>query len=205
MKDNIGLVFATKIESKAFVKGFSLKSIEKTPFNILSDNKIFLIISGIGKANAAMAASYLINTYNTKIIFNIGAAGATTDAYKVGDIFHINKVVEYDRPRLLKKGVRILKPDLLAGFNFASLATQDRPVIDPGHREEVSKHADLVDMEGASVIQACRLFNAECYLFKVVTDTPEHHEIEIVKNIYATAEKMFEFFNLNIFNNKNII
>jgi adenosylhomocysteine nucleosidase len=204
MKDNIGLIFATDIESKAFIKGFSLGSIEKKPFSILSNNKIFLIISGIGKANAAMAASYMKNKYNTEIIFNIGAAGATTAEYNIGDIFHINKVVEYDRPRLLKKGLRILKPDVLDGFEFATLATQDRPVIESGHRKELSQHADLVDMEGASVIQACRLFKAKCYLFKIVTDTPKHHEIEIIMNVYRTAGKMFEFFKENIIN-KNIV
>jgi adenosylhomocysteine nucleosidase len=194
MKDNIGLVFATLIEAKAFIKGLSLEQKEKAPFGILSDNRIFLIISGIGKANAAMAASYLVSKYNTEIIFNIGAAGATSTEIKTGDIFHINKVVEYDRPRLIKKGVRILKPDVLKGFKYATLATQDRPVIEPAHREEISAHADLVDMEGASVIQACRLFRAKCYLFKVVTDTPDHREIDIIKNVYATAGKMFEYF-----------
>ncbi len=198
MKDTIGLVFATDIESKAFVKGFSLERKDKAPFNVLSDGKISLIISGIGKANAAMAASYLVYKYNSEIIFNIGAAGATTENYEIGDIFHINKVVEYDRPRLLKKSMRIVKPDVMEGFELAALATQDRPVIEPSHREELSRYAELVDMEGASVIQACSLFKRKCYLFKIVTDTPRHHEIDIIKNVYATAGKMFEFFKENI-------
>ena len=199
MKDNIGLVFATIIEAKIFIERFCVKPVEEKPFRITRSENIFLIISGIGKANAAMAASYLINKYNTGIIINIGAAGATRSDCKIGDIFHINKVVEYDRPRLFRKGLRVLKPDMLEGYDLASLATQDRPVVDPDFRIELSEHADLVDMEGASIIQACRLFNAKCYLFKIVTDTPEHKEEEdIVKNIDITTGMIFDFFELNI-------
>jgi nucleoside phosphorylase len=199
MTDNIGLVFATDIESKAFVAGFSLEAAENRPFRIFRKDNIILILSGIGKANAAMATSYLISKYNTKIIFNIGAAGAAKSGCKVGDIFHINSVIEYDRPRLFKKGMRVLNPKVLAGYNLASLATQDKPVVDPEHRKELSEYVDLVDMEGASVIQACRLFEAECYLFKIITDTPEHEQEEdIVKNINLTAEKLFKFFKEDV-------
>ena len=199
MKDNIGLLFATKIEAKVFIECFCIELVEDKPFQITRNDNIFLIIGGIGKANAAMAASYLINRYNTRIIINIGAAGATKTDCKIGDIFHINKAVEYDRPRLFRKGLRVINPDVLDGYDLASIATQDRPVVDPEFRKELSAHVDLVDMEGASVIQACRLFEAKCYLFKIVTDTPEHEEEEdIVKNIDTTTGMMFEFFQLNI-------
>jgi adenosylhomocysteine nucleosidase len=201
MNNTIGLVFATKIESTPFVNGLGLQRIEKKPFEVFNKDIIFLIKSGIGKANAAMATSYLISKYNINFVLNIGAAGSSTADKKLGDIFHVNKVIEFDRPKLLMNGIRIHKPDMLKGFSTASLATQDKPVVSPDERKTVSRHAELVDMEGAAVVQACRLWNVKCYLFKVVTDTPEHYEIEIIKNVYSTAGNMFEFFKTNILNN----
>ena len=50
-----------------------------------------------------MAVSYLIWKYNIKYIYNIGAAGSTDYKNKLGDILHINRVTEYDRPKLIKK------------------------------------------------------------------------------------------------------
>ncbi|MFH0976056.1 MAG: hypothetical protein V1874_09770 [Spirochaetota bacterium] len=201
MNEPIGLVFATNIESEPFVKGLCLEQIENKPFGIYSGDRYYLVNAGIGKANAAMAASYLIYKYNTKIIFNIGAAGSTTTGKKLGDIFHIEKAVEYDRPKIFSKGIRILEPDMLEGFSTATLATQDKPVISPQDRLDISIHADLVDMEGASVIQACRLFGARCFLFKIVTDTPLHEEADIIKNVKNTAVKMFEFFKAAVLKN----
>ncbi len=198
MNGNIGLVFATRIEARHFIKGFDLQKTEKKPFDLYIKDKIYLIISGIGKSNAAIGTSYIIWKYNTEIIFNIGAAGSATADRKIGDICHIEKIIEYDRPKFLTNGLRTAKPDILKGFKTACLATQDRPVITLSDRQEVSKHADLVDMEGAAVLQACRLLNVKCYLFKIVTDTPADKEIDIIKNVYSTASRMFEFFKTDV-------
>jgi adenosylhomocysteine nucleosidase len=198
MNNIIGLVFATKIESAPFIKGLDLKKIENGPFKVYNKDGIFAIKSGIGKANAAMAASFLIWKYKIDCVINIGAAGAASNEKKLGDIFHIDNVIEFDRPKLFKKSIRLYKPDILKGFSLASLATQDKPVVSPAERQNVSKYADLVDMEGAAVVQACRLWEVKCYLFKIITDTPKHKEIEIIKNVYTTAGTMFKFFKADI-------
>ena len=75
---------------------------------------------------------------------------------------------------------------------------QDRPVFDAAHRKEMSLYADLVDMEGAAAIQACRLWGVKCYLFKYVTDTPEHTEEDIIKNVDSTGERMFDFYKTRV-------
>ena len=194
-----GIVMATLSEAKPFITGLSLKQIDTNPFKVFSNDKISLIVSGIGKSNAAVAASYLVWKYRIDHLYNIGAAGSTKREKKIGDIFHIDNVIEYDRPLLANRGERFIKPDLLKGFPIASLATQDRAVIDEQDRERVSIYADLVDMEGASIIQACRLFNVKCYLFKIVSDTPDlKDEYDIVKNIKIIREKMFYYFTENI-------
>lgn len=192
-----GIITATEREAGPFIKGLSLslERAEESPFKIYTGNGIALIISGIGKANAAMAALYLIEKYRPGRVYNIGVAGAASGKIEVGEIFHISKVAEPDRPRLSDGKTRILTPLVLEGFKTASLATQDRVILTAEERREASEYAELVDMEAASIIQACKLYGTRCCIFKIVSDTPEHDDTEMIqKNIKLVTESMFRFF-----------
>lgn len=195
-KDTVtAIVMATMLEAKPFVLGMSLKQIQKKPFPLFQNDNILLIISGIGKANAAMATAYSCYKFNPACICNLGAAGATDFSHPLGEIFHINKIIEYDRPELTTERPCIHKPDILNGFQAAKLSTSDMAVLDPDERREISINADLIDMEGASVAQACRKFNTKCFIFKFVSDTPDHARNEdIVGNIRLHRTRFYEFF-----------
>lgn len=195
-KDTVtAIVMATMLEAKPFVLGMSLKQIQKKPFPLFQNDNILLIISGIGKANAAMATAYSCYKFNPACICNLGAAGATDFSHPLGEIFHINKIIEYDRPELTTERPCIHKPDILNGFQTAKLSTSDMAVLDPDERREISINADLIDMEGASVAQACRKFNTKCFIFKFVSDTPDHARNEdIVGNIRLHRTRFYEFF-----------
>ncbi len=197
MEKNIvtGMVMATMLEAKPFVFGMSLKQTRKTPFRLFQNDNTLLIISGIGKANAAMATAYCCLKFKPAFICNLGAAGVTHYRYGLGEIFHIHKIIEYDRPDLVSREAYIHEPDLLKGFKTAKLATGDRAILDPQERKEISPKADLIDMEGASVVQACKKFEANCFLFKFVSDTPDHtRDQDIVDNIRLYREKFYAFF-----------
>jgi len=187
---------ATMLEAKPFVLGMSLKQTRKTPFRLFQNENTLLIISGIGKANAAMASVYCCLEFKPVCICNLGAAGVTHSGYDLGEIFHIRKVIEHDRPDLnSKKAYIIHEPSLLKGFKTANLATGDRAVLDPKERKAISSKADLLDMEGASVVQACRKFETSCFLFKFVSDTPDHtRDQDIVDNIRLYRERFYAFF-----------
>ncbi len=95
----------------------------------------------------------------------------------------------------MNRSQRSSAPDTLEGFRMASLATLDRPLVSAAERASVAARADLVDMEGAAVLQACRMFGARCYIFKMVSDTPEHQsDTEIVENIRSLAGPLADFF-----------
>jgi adenosylhomocysteine nucleosidase len=186
---------ATMLEAKPFVLGMSLRQTREIPFRLFQNERILLIISGIGKANAAMATVYGCMQFKPACICNLGAAGAAHFGYDLGEIFHIQKIVEPDRPDFNSRKPRVHQPDLLAGFKKAILATSDRPVLNPKERKELSINADLIDMEGASVAQACRTFNKKCYLFKFVSDTPDHtRDQDIVDHIRRYRKRFYGFF-----------
>ena len=195
-KDTVtAIVMATLLEAKPFVLGMSLEQRQKKPFALFQDDHILLIISGVGKANAAMATGYLCDKYHPDWVCNLGAAGATDVSHSLGEIFHINKIVEYDRHELTTRKPCIHTPDILNGFQTATLSTSDMAVLAIDERKKISMNADLIDMEGASVAQACRTFNTKCFIFKFVSDTPDHARSEdIVENIRWHRSFFFEFF-----------
>jgi adenosylhomocysteine nucleosidase len=189
------IVMATMLEAKPFVLGLSLTQSRKKPFVVFQNDDVFLIISGIGKANAAMATGYLCHTCHPARVCNLGAAGAADFSHPLGEIFHITKIIEYDRHELTTKRPYIHHPDMLSGFQTARLSTSDMAVLDPDERRKISGAADLIDMEGASVAQACRKFDTKCFLFKFVSDTPDHAKDEdIVENIRQHRSIFYEFF-----------
>jgi adenosylhomocysteine nucleosidase len=190
------IIMATMLEAKQFVLGMSLRQTQKIPFRLFQNDGILLIISGIGKVNAAVATAYVCLKFKPSCICNLGAAGATHSGYRLGEIFHIQKIVETDRPDLKTGTPCVHQPDLLTGFNTMILATSDRAILDPKERKAISKDADLIDMEGASVVQACRTFNEKCYLFKFVSDTPDHtRDQDIVDHIRQYRKTFYDFFS----------
>lgn len=186
---------ATMLEAKPFVLGMPLKQSRKTPFLLFQNNTVVLIISGIGKANAAMATAYCCLKFKPACICNLGAAGAIHARHDLGEIFHIREIIEHDRPQLKSKKPHIHQPDILTGFNTATLATSDRAVLAPEKRNALPKKADLIDMEGASIVQTCRKFKTKCFVFKFVSDTPAHTKDEdIVANIRLYRTQFYQFF-----------
>ncbi|MDY6881468.1 MAG: hypothetical protein SV686_14605 [Thermodesulfobacteriota bacterium] len=193
-KDSVtGLILATMLEAEPFIQGLSLEKSQNVPFPIYTNDSLRLIISGIGKVNAATACTYVVLRYHPGIIVNLGAAGATKDQCPLGESYHIKKVIEPDRPHLRTGRPYEHTPTTLEGFQEVTLATQDKPVLDPQERKTV--HAELVDMEGASVVQVCRHFQTECYLFKFVSDTATHTESKHIReNIEQYRNLFFTFF-----------
>ncbi len=188
----IGLVMATELEAAPFIREIPLVMGESDPFRVYGNRRFRLIISGIGKANAAMASAYLIRAFQPEFVVNLGASGATGIGPELGQCYHITKVIEPDRPDLRTDVPHEHVPDILAGFPVATLATQDRPVRRAAERRKLAARAELVDMEGASVVQACAAFHVKCFLFKFVSDTPK--QSDVVRNIQEHRDAFYRFF-----------
>jgi len=186
---------ATLLEAAPFIRDLGLREQAAVPFRLYGNGRVVLILSGIGKANAAMACAYLIQTLRPGLVCNLGAAGATGAGRALGECYHISRVIEPDRPDIKSGLPREHDPDVLNGFPLAILATQDRPLRGPAEGEAVAAIAQLADMEGAAVLQACRRFGARCFLFKFVSDTPGRRaNAEIVRNIERYRDAHSRFF-----------
>jgi len=188
------LIAATLLEAEPFLNIFDMKELEKQPFNIYEGRNFLLGITGIGKANAAIGTAYCCTRYQPACILNAGAAGAVDENRIVGSVYQVEKTIEPDRPHLMSNASFIQTPDILHGFSNAILATQDKPIIDVETFNELAAVTDLVDMEGASVLQAAKKFQKKCFLFKFVSDTPLHAgKGLIIENIKEHVVSFCEF------------
>lgn len=170
----ICMTIATTMEAEPFIQGLDMEGMETSPFPVYLSGDTVIIISGIGKTNAALATAYACMKYDPACILNLGAAGAVRDSEEPGRIYNIEKTVEPDRIHIKTNTPFVLYPDTLEEFDKAVLSTRDRAIMDVDTFREVSAFADLVDMEGASIVQASQRFDKKCLLFKFVTDTPRH-------------------------------
>lgn len=196
----ICIIMATKLEAKPFIAGLELsQKKDDALFPIFKGQKIILAISGIGKANAAMAATYCCLKFNPVIICNLGSSGANDKTLLLGDIFQISKIYEPDRPDLSAFKPYVHYPAILENFKSVNLATQDRPVFLSKDRKKISSYAQLADMEAAAICQVCKHFGVQFIAFKFVSDTPGHNKTDdIIFNIKKYGLNFFDFFKQNI-------
>jgi len=189
------LIMATLLEAKPFIKWLSLKRTSLKPFPVYRAGAIIAVISGIGKANSAMATAYACLEFGPVRLMNLGAAGATGAALPLGTCLQVRRAIECDRPGLRSNAPHEHAPDILEGFSLAVIATLDRPTLAAAERRKLSIRTQLVDMESAAFIQACRKFGKKCYVFKFVTDTPAHTRgSDIVSNIKKYRDSFAAFF-----------
>jgi futalosine hydrolase len=77
---------------------------------LIGENRVILVISGIGKTNAAHAATILLEKYSPSCVINFGVGGAyPSSGLKVGEIAVAEKEIYADEGVLLEDGLRSLE------------------------------------------------------------------------------------------------
>ena len=194
----IGLIVATLAEARPFLENMALKKRTDTVFSVYQNEGTVLVISGIGKANGAMATAYCCMQFKPRCICNLGAAGAT-EQLALGAVYGVEEIVEYDRPKFKTGKPYVHRPNVLEGFETKRLATQDRPVLAAQERAEIAAYADLVDMEAASIVQTSKKFGIDCFVFKYVTDAPDNEtHRDVVENVKKYVDNIYDVFQTKI-------
>lgn len=132
-----------------------------------------LLLTGIGKVNAAVAVARVLASHRPSEIINLGTAGALKPGIK--GTHEIARVVQHDlngkaieeltgRPTGLPFDLR---PEGLV------LATGDAFVSSEPLRSTLALQADLVDMEGYAVAAAAHAAGIPVRLVKHVSDTAD--------------------------------
>lgn len=199
----IGIVGAMEeeiISLKNEVENFSVENIAGIDFFIgnLFGKKIVLTKCGIGKVNAALCTTILINKFNVSKIVFIGVAGAVNKELKVGDIVISQDLIEHDFdttifgeefgqiPRMKEWRFRADKNliDLAScvcnknnlNFVIGRILSGDQFVNSSEKVEWFRKQfaGDAVEMEGAALAHVCCLFNIPFVVIRSISDNADN-------------------------------
>lgn len=160
----------------------------------LGETKVVVLQCGIGKVNAAIGTTLLIDRFNPEYVINIGSAGGLNQTLEIGDIV-ISIEVRYHDVDLtvwgyeygqLPQSPASFAPSekLIAAAENAALHMQmqvTRGLIITGdtfiqeeahlHRiREKFSHAYAVEMEGAAIAHVCHQLNVPFVVIRALSD-----------------------------------
>ena len=213
----IGIIFAMNEEIDAFKENFCVDN-EYNIFDlhffegIKGDNHCVLVISGVGKVNAARATQILIDNYKVDYIINVGVAGGINNELHIGDIVIGEKLVQHDFDITAfnhKKGyipnlgiyinadeylVRIAESvlsDSNTGYFKGVIASGDIFCTEEWMSKKIADKFDAlcVEMEGASIAQVCFFSKVPFLILRSISDVPNNDNVITYEKFLADSSK----------------
>jgi adenosylhomocysteine nucleosidase len=132
-----------------------------------------VLVTGIGKVNAAIAVANILGEFSPIRIVNLGTAGALHD--EMSGTYVVRRTVQHDfndGAVFSLAGLHFGEPIELADEGV-TLATGDAFISDPWARERLSQQADLVDMEGYAIARAAQVAQVPVTIVKQVSDSAD--------------------------------
>nr|WP_263313113.1 5'-methylthioadenosine/adenosylhomocysteine nucleosidase [Mammaliicoccus sp. Marseille-Q6498] len=160
----------------------------------LEGKEIVLAQSGIGKVNAAITTTLLINEFNPELIINTGSAGSVDNKLNIGDIIISNKVYYHDvnatafgyklgqvpnMPEFYKTNDDLISlaqssiEELELNGVVGEVATGDSFIGSIEQRKEIKGDfptASVVEMEAGAIAQTCYQYNTPIIVTRAVSD-----------------------------------
>ena len=150
--------------------------------------------SGIGKVNASISTTLLIEKFNPEVVINTGSAGALDQTLSIGDILVSNHVLYHDAnatafgyeygqipqmpktyttdPTLLKKTMHVLEQQQLNG-KVGMIVSGDSFIGSSEQRQKIKQQfpeAMAVEMEATAIAQTCYQFKVPFIVIRAVSD-----------------------------------
>lgn len=159
-------------------------------------NRVVLVVSGIGKVNAAVCTQAMVDRFGVDCVINTGVAGGLMDGLHIGDILISRDAVQHDMdtsalgdpvgiiPRLAES---YFKADA-ALVRFAQeaaeesgeayrafvgrVASGDQFIGTKAGKERIHRdvQGDCAEMEGAAIAQACWLNGTPFVIIRAISD-----------------------------------
>ncbi|RPD89143.1 5'-methylthioadenosine/adenosylhomocysteine nucleosidase [Neisseria weixii] len=185
----------------------------------LNGKRMVLVLSGIGKVNAAIATSWVIHQFQPDCVINTGSAGGLGKGLKVGDVVIGERIAHHDvdvtafgyvwgqipqQPAVFESDEHLMAVAKEAAQAFEH-ARVNRGLIVSGDqfvhsRERVAEirghfnDVQAVEMEAAAIAQACHQLDTPFVVIRAVSDSAdEKADIsfeEFLKTAAASSAKM---------------
>ncbi|MBN2894689.1 MAG: 5'-methylthioadenosine/adenosylhomocysteine nucleosidase [Campylobacterales bacterium] len=157
---------------------------------------IVLAYSKIGKVNAALTASTMIEKFGAQMLLFTGVAGGVNPEFKIGDLVAATQLCQHDlditafgHPHgYVPEGAVFVKPDakLLRiakavadekGIDLKKgiIATGDQFIADEAKKSWIKAtfDADAIEMEGAAVAVVCDALDVPFFVMRSISDSAD--------------------------------
>ena len=206
----IGIIFAMEEELSSFLNLVKVDKVNKiydlTFYEITINNRnVVLVISGVGKVNAARACQILIDKYNVKGVINVGVAGGVSENLAIGDIVIGERLVQHDfditafnhekgyisnvgmylssSKKLITLIEKIMKKEKITYYKGV-IASGDIFITEEKMSKKIKNkfQALCVEMEGASIAQVCFLSHIPFLVLRSISDIPNNQNVITYEN-----------------------
>ncbi|MDI6602193.1 MAG: 5'-methylthioadenosine/adenosylhomocysteine nucleosidase [Thermoanaerobacteraceae bacterium] len=192
----------------------------------INEKDCVLVVSGIGKVNAAVCTQILISNFNANTVINTGVAGAIDSRLDIGDIIISNELMEYDVdvtafgykkgiiPRM-KTSIFKAEPHLIdisykASSKNADIKSYIGRIIsgdkfiasmDEAKRLKEEFNGLAVEMEGAAIAHTCHLNRVPFVVIRAISDRADGKaNIAYNEFVHSSAKKASNII-LNVLDN----
>ncbi|MCP2040709.1 adenosylhomocysteine nucleosidase [Neisseria sp. HSC-16F19] len=178
----------------------------------LNGREVVLVLSGIGKVNAAMATALVIQQFKPQYVINTGSAGGLAAGIRVGDVVIGTEAAHHDvdvtvfgyapgqvpqQPARFGADERLAAAAERAAAAFAGAAVHrglvvsgDQFVNDSGKIAAIRGHfADVqaVEMEAAAIAQTCHQQGVPFVIVRAVSDAADEEAGQSFEAFLQTA------------------
>jgi len=185
----------------------------------LRGQEVVILLCGIGKVNAAVGTTLLIEIFEPSYVINTGVAGGITNDLKVGDVIISTEVrhhdadatvFNYEYGQIPRMPVAYKADETLIDLASKSFSEQMKARIVKGmiisgdsfiyHSSQIRMIRErfptvlAVEMEGASIAQTCYLFGIPFLIIRSISDSAggEQNEQEYKQFLSKAAEASAE-------------
>ncbi len=223
------LIISAMLEEQAeYIKLFSdVQEVKTVPFNVkkakFNSLNCTLLISGIGKAQAASSLTFAMEQFKPKMLIVVGTCGGLKDA-QIGDIV-VSKEAGYgdvdvrafnyklgqlpNQKEFFESNLTnfddLIKQIQESHIKTGLIVTLDSFVADKEKAKNVAnmyKNSIAIEMETASFAQIANLYGIPFLLIKKVSDLADQEASSsfnkninsIEQNLLATVQKVLEYY-----------
>lgn len=161
----------------------------------IEEHEVILVKSGIGKVNAAMATTLLLQNFQPDVVLNTGSAGGFLETLDVGTVVISDEVRHHDvdvtvfnyehgqvpgQPAAYKSAPNLIQLALAAVEEIGEhahatglIASGDSFMSDPDHVAKVKElfpEMIAAEMEAAAVAQVCHQFGTPFVVIRALSD-----------------------------------
>lgn len=188
----IWILTAMSEEAKLIIDAYGLQKIDQlSNIHFYANNQIVLALSGVGKIQASIGTTLLMERYQPDRLINIGIAGSLLwESAQIGEVFLIDRIRQHDmylpfdgeHLSYAKGEIRLPMPrsELDAVCRYWGLVlTWDQFLDDAEKVAQLAQQtqADLVEMEAFAIASVAREYGKldRLIIIKAISDGADNH------------------------------